>query len=599
MRIVISATALLVLTTVTGANPLPAQDSSVSGVVFVDRNGNGVRDGQEAGLGGVVVSNQDAVVLTDSAGSFRLPRGGYGVVFVSVPDGYRANGSFWRAVSDSAANLGFALSPVARRREFTFVHASDTHIAPANVVRTRRLQALIDSLRPSFLLITGDLVRDALRVPEAEATGYYELFVAERARFATPVWTVPGNHEVFGIERHRSLVSPTHPLYARGMYRHHLGPDYYSFTYGGVHFVGLNTVGIDDLWYYGQVDSVQLAWLERDLALVPAATPVVTFNHIPFFSAVETIAGYMDGPPAPSLITVNRRTTFRHVVSNAAEALAILRARPHVLALGGHVHVAERLEYEMDGRRTHFHQSAATVAPTEASGMRFTSGVTVYTVRGTEIDEGKFIPLDGGDSRARALTHAPERPQAGTSYLFYLHGRIVEDQGPSAVSPQFGRYEYEAIVRHFVDSGFTVISEVRARDTDPERYADSVVTQIRRLLAGGVRPHDVTVVGASKGSVIAMLVATRLAQPVRFVLLANCNESILRRFTPSLHGDVLSIYEASDSLGQSCRALFDQSPRLGRRHEIRLETGLQHGFLYRPLPQWVAPTVAWARSGQR
>jgi 3',5'-cyclic AMP phosphodiesterase CpdA len=91
------------------------------------------------------------------------------------------------------------------------------------------------------------------------------------------------------------------------MYRHYRGPDYYSFNAGGIHFVGLNSVDIDDTRYYGHVDSLQLAWLARDLAAVPASTPVVTFNHIPFFTAVETINGYNDAPPAPSVITVNGR----------------------------------------------------------------------------------------------------------------------------------------------------------------------------------------------------------------------------------------------------------------------------------------------------
>ena len=80
----------------------------------------------------------------------------------------------------------------------------------------------------------------------------------ETARITMPVWSVPGNHELFGIERHLSLVSAKHPLYGRGMYRHYLGPDYYSFNAGGVHFVGLNTADNDDLWYYGHVDSTQL-----------------------------------------------------------------------------------------------------------------------------------------------------------------------------------------------------------------------------------------------------------------------------------------------------------------------------------------------------
>jgi 3',5'-cyclic AMP phosphodiesterase CpdA len=104
--------------------------------------------------------------------------------------------------------------------ELTFIHASDTHISAASLPRTQRLRALVDSIGAGLLLISGDLVRDALRVPEAEAVGYYELFVKERNAFRTPVFTVPGNHEVFGIERDTSHVPVTHPLYGRAMYRH-------------------------------------------------------------------------------------------------------------------------------------------------------------------------------------------------------------------------------------------------------------------------------------------------------------------------------------------------------------------------------------------
>jgi hypothetical protein len=373
--------------------------AQVSGAAFVDTNGNGVREAGERGLAGVAISNQNAVVTTDDTGAFQLPRGGFGVVFVSVPDGYRAVGQFWRSVGDSTT-IAFPLAPIPRARDFRFVHSSDTHISPASVERTRRLRTIVDSIAPAFVLITGDLVRDALRVGEAEATGYYELFDREIGTFRTPVWTVPGNHEVFGIERHLSLVSSAHPLYGRQMYRRHRGPDYYSFTHAGVHFVGLNTVDIDDLWYYGHVDSVQLAWLERDLALVPPEVPVVTFDHIPFVTTIEALNGYRGDPPAPTLITVKGRTTFRHTVSNAADVLAVLRKRRHVLALGGHMHAAERLEYVVDGLRTRFHVSAAVIGPSNAGGLRFPSGVTVYTVRDGEIDEGRFVELDSA-GRAR------------------------------------------------------------------------------------------------------------------------------------------------------------------------------------------------------
>ena len=176
------------------------------------------------------------------------------------------------------------------------------------------------------------------------------------------------------------------------MYRHFRGPDYYSFNAGGVHFVGLNSVDIDDMSYYGHIDSLQLAWLARDLAVVPAATPVVTFNHIPFFSAVETINGFKDGPPAPSVITVRGVSSFRHTVSNARDVLERVKGHPFPLALGGHMHVRELLRYE--GIATRFAQTAAVVGDTPGPGLTFPSGIMVYRVRRGVIDEGRFVRLN-------------------------------------------------------------------------------------------------------------------------------------------------------------------------------------------------------------
>lgn len=367
----------------------------LTGTVFVDRNANGVRDAGEAGLGGVPVSDQNEVTVTRADGTFRISHSmGTGVLFVSVPDGYRAVGSFWRKADSASAARGFLfpLAPVPAPAEFTFIHSSDTHISPASLPRTQRLRAIVDSVKPAFVIVTGDLIRDALRVGEAEALGYYDLFRSERERFSAPVWTVPGNHEIFGIERHLSLVSPEHPLYARGMYHQYFGPDYYSFTYGGVHFVGLNTVDIDDLWYYGHVDSTQTEWLSRDLAAVPANIPVVTFNHIPFFTSVETLNGYRAEQPAPTSITVRGTTSFRHSVSNAEDVITrITKGHPYDLALGGHMHVREQLRYE--GTPIRFFQTGAVVGPSQGAGLRLTSGVVLYRVRNGKIDDGTFIPM--------------------------------------------------------------------------------------------------------------------------------------------------------------------------------------------------------------
>lgn len=370
-----------------------AAAAQTRGTVYEDRNANGRRDAGEAGLARVAVSNQSDVVATASTGEFTLTTFGTGVVSISLPDGFAPTTPWWRPApgGDRGAPFEFGLRQSPTPREFTFVHASDTHIAASSVERTRRFKRLVDSLAPAFVIVTGDLVRDALRVGESEATGYYELFNREIAPFTRPVWTVPGNHEAFGIERDRSGVAASHPLYGRTMYRRYRGPDYYSFNAGGIHFVGLNSADIDDQRYYGHIDSLQLAWLARDLAFVPANVPVVTFNHIPFATAVDMMNGFSEAPPAPSLITVAGHTAYRHVVSNFNDVLQVLKARPYPVALQGHMHVREALRY--DGIPTRFFTSAAIVGDTPGRAFTFPSGVTLFRVKDGVIDDGVFIAL--------------------------------------------------------------------------------------------------------------------------------------------------------------------------------------------------------------
>ena len=364
---------------------------SVSGIVFHDANRNGERDPGERGLAGVAVSNQHEVVRTAADGSYALPALGYGIVFVSLTDGYAAVGNFWRTVNESSGRVDFALAARATSGTFSFIHASDPHVSAQNLGRMQQLREIVEKRRPDFVLLTGDLVRDALRVGEEEARGYYDLYTQEVRRFPVRVWSVPGNHEIFGIERHLSLVSARHPLYGKGMYRQRLGPNYYSFDYGGVHFVGLDSVDIADLWYYGHVDGVQLAWLKADLAAVSAETPVVTFNHIPFATAIDAVAGYRDDGPAPTLIKVGGRTVFRHVVSNFDAVRAAIGSRHWPLALGGHMHTRESLSFG-SSVRTRFHQAAAVVGPTDNT-IPAISGVTLYRVTNRVIDDGEFIAL--------------------------------------------------------------------------------------------------------------------------------------------------------------------------------------------------------------
>jgi 3',5'-cyclic AMP phosphodiesterase CpdA len=178
------------------------------------------------------------------------------------------------------------------------------------------------------------------------------------------------------------------------MYRSFFGPDYYSFDYGGVHFMGLNTVDYDDLWYSGHVDSLQLRWIAADLAAAGRDARVVTFNHIPLYSALEALSGFTDDGPAPSTVRVDGKWYYRHTVRNAAEVLDLLGDRLEE-ALGGHIHRREFLRYETATGTRRFAQTAAVVGPISEPGpMGARSGITLYRVTDRRVDDGTFIPLD-------------------------------------------------------------------------------------------------------------------------------------------------------------------------------------------------------------
>ena len=371
-----------------------AQEATLRGVVYADANANGKRDASERGVASVIVSNQRDVVVADSLGRFEIPAGTTGIVFVSVPNGFRSTGAFWRATTAAPASIDFGLVRQAQSRTFSFVHASDSHIAPENVERFRRFRRLTDSLGSAFVLMGGDLVRDAMSQTEANARAYFDLYAAEAKSFRTPVWNVPGNHDHYGIIRSRSHADSANPLYNRGMYRQYFGPDYYSFTYGGVHFIGLNTISPDDSAYYGDVDSVQMRWLERDLEHVPVTMPIVTFNHIPMFSSWTTLIPYDEDPLVATLAKVNGKKQYRHTVGNVLDVLEAMRGHHYILALGSHMHAPEHVSFVSDGVQLRSDVSAAIVGGQELGAVIIPSGFTLYTVHDGTIDAGQFIRLD-------------------------------------------------------------------------------------------------------------------------------------------------------------------------------------------------------------
>jgi hypothetical protein len=197
------------------------------------------------------------------------------------------------------------------------------------------------------------------------------------------------------------------------------------------------------------------------------------------------------------------------------------------------------------------------------------------------------------------LSELPKPIDPRGDYLLYLHGRIIEEEGPRPTSPRFGVYEYRQILDTFAGRGFTVVSEVRPKGTEVAAYAGKVAGQVRALLAAGVPPERIAVVGFSKGGGITLAAAALLLKDrpnVRFVSLAGCAGG--RKL--DLPQPILSLYDSVDDLSTSCGEGFSAAPaRTPFEHrEIVLHVGKGHGTFYRPDPAWVEPVVEWLRRGR-
>jgi len=186
-------------------------------------------------------------------------------------------------------------------------------------------------------------------------------------------------------------------------------------------------------------------------------------------------------------------------------------------------------------------------------------------------------------------------------YMFYLHGKIIEDQGIPAVSPEFGEYRYEEILKTLQSYGFEVISEQRLKNANSWEYAQKTASQVSELLEAGVPPGSITVVGASKGAAIAAVSSDLVGNSeMNYVLLGTCHPNLVAEWKQEgliLSGNVLSIYDfEDDEYSGSCKELFSLAEGKGLNHhnELVLEVGTGHGILYQPLSEWILPTVKWA-----
>lgn len=179
-------------------------------------------------------------------------------------------------------------------------------------------------------------------------------------------------------------------------------------------------------------------------------------------------------------------------------------------------------------------------------------------------------------------------------HIFYIHGRIIEQQGINAFSEKFGKYEFDSIISALKVENSVVHYEIRKNNVDARIYAKQVAEQIDSLVDSGVKPTDITIVGASKGAIITANISDINKHPINYVLLAGNNEYQEKNNNWKFHGQVLCIYDASDGIaGKNYNYWKEKENYTSKFEQLELKTNLGHGFLYKPLSVWVEPAKNW------
>lgn len=179
-------------------------------------------------------------------------------------------------------------------------------------------------------------------------------------------------------------------------------------------------------------------------------------------------------------------------------------------------------------------------------------------------------------------------------YIYYLHGRIIEIQGKDAVSEEFGKYEFDSIVNALKVKNSEVIAEVRTENVDYLEYANKVSKQIDSLISKGIKPKNITIIGASKGAIIASNISNINQNPINYVLLAGNNDYQEEHNDWKFHGQVLCIYDDSDKIAAKNYDYWKNKPNYTTKFEqIKIDKNLGHGFLYKPYKEWIEPSKKW------
>lgn len=353
------------------------------------------------GVAGAVISDGEQVVVTDAAGAYTMHSSKQcGYVFLSIPSGYEveADGIIPRHFVSVTRGKGleqadFHLKKVDNSR-YTLLVLNDIHLS--NTAADEDIRQFWEKFVPDYRemmqttegklygLTVGDMTTDSRWYRNNYGLPEY---LKEMERIPSiPLFHSMGNHDndpkgKWTPEEWDSVAVKT--------YRRVVGPSYYSFNLGKVHYVMLDNlvylgprkVGKKTRWDFRvEIDAVQMDWLAKDLQYVDRATPLVICMHAPMWKSGKLEEG---DPILTSAFTDEQ---------NARRLLSLVKKFKRVHILSGHTHVNRHYNYS---KRITEHNNIAVAASSwklDGEGRRHLSkdgtpgGYAIYWVDGKQIE---------------------------------------------------------------------------------------------------------------------------------------------------------------------------------------------------------------------
>lgn len=309
----------------------------IDGLVFDDRNSNGVQDKSEPGISGIAVSDGQAITRTDAKGRWQLVPSEASIAFVIKPDGWQvpmdSSGlpDFWIDLHSEKASRGiaFALQRVKRTADkpktedrkldlLVFGDPQPKNSQDVGYYEKDIVEPLIGRTQAELGISLGDIVH-----------GNLSLFPAMNQvtrRLNTPWLHVSGNHD-----RDHGAQSDEQSLQTFSKF---YGPDTFAWEQSGVSIVVLDDVihnpnsGVPAT-YMGGLRESQFQFLKSYLTSIPKDRRVILAMHVPVF----------DSEANPKL------HTFRD--PDRQRLFSILSGFENILLLTGHSHMQRHFFHDV------------------------------------------------------------------------------------------------------------------------------------------------------------------------------------------------------------------------------------------------------------